>query len=154
MKVVFLDFDGVLNSSAYVRRCGRCGVILQPEKLALLQKLIAATDAKIVLSTSWREHWSPVEEQCNALGQEINRAFRQYGLEIYDKIPHRVRGREKNMRSWLRDYLGVTHFVVLDDLLLGAPFLREHFVKTSDWLGGLCEEDVEKAIRILQEVPI
>lgn len=149
MKVLFLDFDGVLNGDAYVRRQGRCGVLLDPEKLALLKRIIDATDTKIVLSTSWREHWSPMREECDEIGEEINRIFRRHGMEIYDKTPNKTMGREKNMRRWLEDHPRVTHYAALDDQFLEADFLKDHFVLTSNLRGGLDEEDVQKAISIL-----
>lgn len=35
MKIVFLDFDGVLYSEKYIRECGYYGVIINPIKLQL-----------------------------------------------------------------------------------------------------------------------
>lgn len=150
MKVVFLDFDGVLNSDEYVRRCGRFGVILNPAKMDLLKELIDATDANIVLSTSWREHWGLTPEGCDAIGEEINRIFRQHALKIFDKVPHRTYGRVKNIQSWLQAHPEVTAYVVLDDQFLDGDQIRGHFVKTSNLRGGLSEEDVRRAIDILK----
>lgn len=149
MKVIFLDFDGVLNTDAYVRRQGRCGVILDPEKLMLLGRIVRKTDAKIVLSTSWREHWSPVPGESDCTGEEIEGIFRRFRLEIYDKIPHRTRGREGNIRLWLEQYPSVAQYVVLDDLALTGEALDGHLVRTSDYRGGLTEEHVCTAIAIL-----
>lgn len=150
MKVVFLDFDGVLNGDAYVRRQGRFGVIIDPSKMELLRRIITETDAKIVLTTSWREHWDVVEEGCDETGGEINRIFRRFGLEIYDKTPHRGFGREKNMRLWLDGHPNVRNYVALDDQFLSADFLKEHFVLTSNLRGGMDAADAEKAIAILK----
>jgi len=152
LKVLFLDFDGVLNGDAYVRRQGRFGVILDPAKLELLKQIIDRTDAKIVLSTSWREHWDAMPEGCDSIGLEINRIFARYGLEIYDKIPHQSRGREENIRRWLGQYPAVTEYAVLDDQFLSADFLKNHFVLTSNLRGGLDETDVENAVSILKGV--
>ncbi len=149
MKILFLDFDGVLNCTAYVRRHEGSGVVIAPEKMPLIKRIVEKTGAKIVLSTSWREHWSPEGAQCDEIGHEINAIFRRWGLEIFCKIPQNVRSREENMRLWLQQHPDVTHFAVLDDALLGAAFLREHFVHTADYLGGLQEEDTQKAISIL-----
>ncbi len=148
MKILFLDIDGVLNGQAYVRNCGHFGLIIDPRRMALLKEIIDATDAKIVLSTSWREHWSPVAARCDAIGQQLNRIFGEYRLEIYDKIPQMNFKREQEIRAWLDDY-PVERFAVLDDQLLAADFLTGHFVWTSDLRGGLDPEDVQKAIAIL-----
>lgn len=150
MKVIFLDFDGVLNGDEYVRRCGRFGVILNPDKMELLKQLVDATDANIVLSTSWREHWDVAKENCDTIGEEINRIFRQYKMSIYDKVPHRTYGREKNIQSWLNAHPDVTAYVILDDQFLDGPGIRNHFIKTSNLRGGLSREDVCQAINILK----
>ena len=146
-----MDFDGVLNSDAYVRQQNCYGVILNPYKLHLLKRIIFATDAKIVLSTSWREHWSPIESKCDNIGHDINRIFRQHGLSIFDKVPQHPLSREDNIRQWLENHPQISAFVVLDDQFLDAPFLREHFVKTSNYQGGLDEHDAENAIAILNK---
>ena len=55
VKIVVLDFDGVLNSTAYqVRRNagGRLG--LDPEAVVRLNRLIADTGAEVVVSSTWR----------------------------------------------------------------------------------------------------
>ncbi len=149
MKVIFLDFDGVLNSDKYVRSCGHFGVIIDPSRMLLLKQLIRATDARIVLSTSWREHWSPMPDKCDQTGKLINSIFKEYGLEIYDKTPDLNFKREQEIERWLADYPSVTHFAVLDDEMLAAPFMDGHFVKTSNLRNGLDEDDVRRAVEIL-----
>ena len=151
MKVLFLDFDGVLNSDRYVRRHGNTGLIIDPARMELLQRIIRETDAKIVLSTSWREHWSSVPSQCDAVGDTVNALFAPYGLTIYDKTPKRRDGREQEIAQWLRDFPSVTVFAVLDDRFLEAPFLNDHLVLTSNRRDGLDEDDVNKAIALLQQ---
>ncbi len=44
MKIIFLDFDGVLNC-AYAQNDNEIG--LMPEKMPLLKQIIDATDARI-----------------------------------------------------------------------------------------------------------
>ena len=52
MKIIFLDFDGVLNSERYFRSYGAEGLALNPDNLCFLKEIVVATGAKIVLSTS------------------------------------------------------------------------------------------------------
>ena len=40
MKVLFLDFDGVLNSQKFIRSCNECGAVIDPSKMVLLKTLI------------------------------------------------------------------------------------------------------------------
>ncbi len=150
MKVIFLDIDGVLNSERYVKSCGICGLVIDPKRMELLKKLVNATDAKIVLSTSWRCHWSSMEGQCDKIGLQLNSMFRKYGLEIYDKTPENGYTREQAIEAWLKDCPKAKRFVVLDDKLMDERgFLKNKVVRTADFRNGLEESDVKKAISIL-----
>lgn len=149
MKVIFLDFDGVLNSKKYINTCKEYGVIIDSSKMVLLKQIIDSTDARIVLSTSWREHWSVLPENCDDTGLFINDIFKKHGILIFDKTPERDSGREEEIIAWLHTHPQVKKFVVLDDMLLSADLLEGHIIKTSDYFGGLDETDVRKATEIL-----
>lgn len=149
LKVIFLDFDGVLNSAKYLLGCGDCGMAIDPTRMVLLKQIVAATDAKIVLSTSWREHWSNNLADCDNTGVLINSIFSTYGLQIFDKTPQLHERRETEIKNWLDAHPEVKNFVVLDDRLLSADYLSGHFIKTSNYFDGLDETDVHKAIDIL-----
>ena len=148
MKVIFLDFDGVLNSEKYFKRVSGTGLVIDPSEMELLKQIVTATDAKIVLSTSWREHWSKNTDECDAIGLEIEAIFRSYGLEIWDKTQSSYRRREPELKDYLDAHPEVENFVVLDDMLLYADYLKKHIVKTSGYR-GLDQIDTEKAIAIL-----
>lgn len=149
MKVIFLDFDGVLNSSKYLLNSEAYGVAIDPSRMALLKQIVDAADAKIVLSTSWREHWSKDLASCNSTGVLINNIFSEYDLQVYDKTPELHARREIEIKSWLDKHPEVKSFVVLDDRLLSADYLNGHFIKTFNYFDGLDETDVQKAIDIL-----
>ena len=148
MKVIFLDFDGVLNSEKYIKASNKYGVVIDPSRMVLLKKIVDNTNAEIVLSTSWREHWDKNTANCNQTGIEINEIFGEYGLEIFDKTPKLNLKREDEIKAWLFENK-VENFVVLDDAFLSSDFLEGHFIKTSNYFEGLDETDVEKAIEIL-----
>ena len=151
MKVIFLDFDGVLNSQRYFKINGCEGLALDPACMLRLQELVAATDARIVLSTSWREHWEKETSECDGIGLEINRLFQKYNLHIYDKTPFSGIDREKDVEIWLDRNSGVTAFVVLDDRFLDSAVIRGHFVKTDGVLRGLDERAENETISILMK---
>ncbi|MDE6338813.1 MAG: hypothetical protein K2K97_03370 [Muribaculaceae bacterium] len=60
--VIFLDFDGVLNTEQYQARLAvegkptkdAWGPLFDPRAVGNLKKIIDATDAEIVISSSWR----------------------------------------------------------------------------------------------------
>lgn len=156
MKVIFLDFDGVLNSTKYDReRDMTLNTNIDESRLPLLKQIVEATKAKIVLSTSWRRHWNKNANDCDDVGLWINAVFAKHGLEIYGKTPqlHFGTGRKAEVLSWLEfPPETVESFVILDDYALGWEELGERLVKTSPYIGrGLEKEHVEKAIKILTE---
>ena len=150
-KVIFLDFDGVLNSERYLEESYSRGVALDPTRLALLRELVYATDSRIVLTTSWREHWSIVGFLCDDVGNEISRLFHDAGMYIDDKTPGRLRNRYEEIAAWLQEHPEVKQYVVLDDEPYEEGILRGHFVLTCGLRDrrGLDEDDVKKALRIL-----
>jgi len=52
--IIFFDFDGVLNSIASMIGLGAPNIHFDPVAVGLVHKLAAATNAKIVISSSWR----------------------------------------------------------------------------------------------------
>ena len=149
MRILFLDFDGVLNSAKYLAGSEQFGVAIDPARMALLKRIVDSTGAKIVLTTSWREHWEKDPTKCDSTGALIHNIFRKYGLQIWDKTPQLRTKRETEIKSWLDRHPELDSFVVLDDSLLSADYLNGHFIKTSYYFDGLDEEDVQKAIAIL-----
>lgn len=150
MRVIFLDFDGVLNSRRYLLSCGETDLAIDPARIAILKEIVDATGAKIVLSTSWREHWSADPKECGSTGQLMNEIFSAHGMQIFDKTPNLSAPRTEEIRNWLAAHPETTNFVVLDDMFLGADFLTGHFVKTSFYAHGLDKPEAEEAIAILK----
>ncbi len=149
MKILFLDFDGVLNSIKYIRRCSCEGLCIDPLRMHLLKKIIDATNAKIVLTTSWREHWDECDSLCDDIGKEINRIFEEYSLKIYSKTPVLRYHRENEIEEWIEKNGPIENFAILDDQFLYAEFIKDRFVRTSNIRNGIDENDVEKVIKIL-----
>ena len=150
MKVIFLDIDGVLNCDRYIIESGCRGVGFDPRCMTLLADIVRASGAKIVLTTSWRAHWSENEEECDVIGKEINSVFAEYGLSVYSKTPRRAYNREEEILAWLDENPEVMHFVVIDDMWLQHYALDAHIVRTSGFRGGLCEDEAMEAIEILR----
>jgi hypothetical protein len=148
LKVVFLDFDGVLNSKEFFRSPrheeSEAGA-LDPEAIARLNRLLAATGAVVVISSSWR-HGYPVEALASMLE---SRGF--VGV-VHDKtrdwISPACTQRGDEIADWLRDHPECTTYVVLDD---GADMdaVRERFVQTDVDDGGLQDTHVDRAIAML-----
>lgn len=153
MKVIFLDIDGVLNSNRYDReRSPDDTNNIDETRLPLLQRIVEQTNARIVLSSSWRKHWDADESLCDETGKGLNQVFARYGLTIFGKTPVISPGdRDKEVRAWLSAHDGdVEAFVIIDDILTGWGDLSDQLVRTSPRIGrGLENEHVEQAIGLL-----
>ena len=152
MKVIFCDVDGVLNNdeTTAISPNGYRGV--SNELIRNLRNIVRETGAKIVLSSDWRlvrddpEH----SKDYRYLVRKLRFAG---GLTIdghTDDISWSKRGTE--IKKYLQDHPEVTDYVILDDLpFRDFLFCRElrHLVLT-DSRTGLTEEDVKRAVKILQ----
>jgi hypothetical protein len=148
VKALFLDFDGVLNSHRYLysnRRPagmefkGNEHLMLDPAAVARVNRIIEATGAKVVISSSWRHGW-PLERIREILAA---RAFVGDIIGITPDAPQGVRGDE--IAQWLDEHPGVTKFVAIDDDTDDSLIMKHHLVKTM-FAYGLQDHHVEDAI--------
>ena len=172
MKVIFLDIDGVLNTSETYRKrreeyikTKRWITEIDLHRVARLKYIINMTGAKVVLSSSWRlmGEFSDGEyiSKSNLL-KELLDIFNSFGIKIYDITPHLDYGskRDKEIMKWLKGK-DIESFVVIDDeTSFLMEFVQNELIKTSflpdgemlmnmDDCTGLCEEHVNKAIAVL-----
>lgn len=164
MKVVFLDFDGVITT--FESDWNLC-----PKKMKLLGEILKATDAKIVISSSWRRNTleetlqfisggSPYSNDnpfpyCDKVVGITNRMYAfSYNdpiNEISGKRPNYLIPRGVEIDIWLKvNGQDVENYVILDDDDDMLYCQRESFVKTDPY-EGLSEENVEQAIKILNQ---
>lgn len=154
MKVIFLDIDGVLNSRIYDRkRDWKQQTEIDETRLPFVKRITDETGAKIVLSSTWREHWDKEISGCDKDGVYIVKTFAKFGLEIYDKTPDLGYSfdRPDEIAAWLESAKEpIESFVILDDYRYAWGKLSARFVKTNPNFGlGLEDEHVRKAIEIL-----
>lgn len=157
-KIIFADVDGVLNHEDTPDRCGMY-IGIADEKVELLKKIVDATDAKIVLSSTWRLGINNQGHRLEHHAEYLKEKLAKYGLEIYDKTEQLTRDggcRGREINEWLSRHPEVEQWVVLDDewfMDFGDYDIPRHLVRTCFYTvrgkGGLMEEDIEKAIKIL-----
>jgi hypothetical protein len=135
MKVIFLDIDGVLNCERAYKR-GFCKYIdtgggkhyqsFYPPSKRLINDLIYATDAKIVISSTWRasglEWMRKVWKLENMIGDIIDitshREDRFRGLEIRDWLENagfsHINWSKKLQQEYV-DKSGIENYIIIDD---------------------------------------
>ena len=153
MKIIFLDFDGVMDTARYeliLRISGRpsvdaYGTIFDPECVWNLKQIIDKTGAKIVVSSSWKSIMT---------FEELLDMWERRGLpgEVIDTTPYTLecRNRGDEIDLWLKDCDEECQYVILDDID-GSNF-NEHQLSrlvVVDSVQGLNERAAEKAIEIL-----
>ena len=103
MKIIFLDIDGVLNSHETPNPRG-FPYIIDPVLLARLRDVLHRTDAKTVLSSTWRV--DPVGLL----------AAKYFDIPFDDVTPDQPDSpRCGEITSWLNAHPEVTRYAVLDD---------------------------------------
>lgn len=158
MKVIFLDIDGVLNCLGCKTFINKHYFVMD-EKIQLLKQLIDETNAKVVLSSSWRIGWADDKNDENSIDREdyleLVKKLKEFDIELYDhtpiKIPHvKTRGEEIDM--WLKEHNDVRSFVILDDM--HNSNFKPHagkLVQTS-MEHGLLPKHVKRAKKILNTI--
>lgn len=160
MKVIFLDFDGVLNSQGSFlyednRRkkykeqgvkgpvnetlCNVCTANFQ-------HVLDTYPDVKIVLSTTWRTSFSL---------DWLKAKLEQYHIDssrVIDCTPedHRYGSRGNEIQWWLDKHPTVTHYVIIDDNNwdITPKHGKDRFIETT-WEGGMTFAHAHETIRKL-----
>ena len=146
MKVIFLDVDGVLNNWQTTILTPDKYIGIEDSLVELLSKIVKLTDAKIVLTSDWKDDWNLQKPD----GVYLDDKLKKYDLKIitrtYESYPSR---RGEGIRTYLKENK-VEQYVIIDDteFMDFTDELEERFVNTDPAL-GLTIEDVQKAVKIL-----
>ena len=150
MRLLFLDIDGVLNSSRFfaeVKPNPPFGLqAIDPQAVERLNRIFDATLANVVVSSSWRLYMDPL-----ILTWTLQQAGVKGRIVGFTPSEHTSRGKE--IDAWLTEYAqsptegAIDAFVILDDDGDIEPHLNR-FVRT-DWNEGLTDEHVARAIALL-----
>ncbi len=149
MKIVFLDFDGVLNTIDWVEMCKKKDRAPHEYILAVMldrvNNLVDETGSKVVATTNWRMEYSHQE-----LDRVLTAAGASFSLYSTTPVLHKPRGLE--VLAWL-DGCGeeVDAFVILDDLPREDfdEFGRTNLITTDSRI-GLTNVGAARASRLLK----
>lgn len=161
MKIIFLDIDGVLNSEESIVKYHDEAeaknepyqdytAIFPEEYMNNLKEIVDKTNAKIVVSSTWRlgfpddSHWL-----------KLMYNLEEYNLDkkVIGVTSNRGRWRCEQIKEWLEanKELGIDNFVILDDDSFDmGEYVDTKLAKTS-WKTGLIESVKDRAIEILNE---
>lgn len=140
IKVIFLDIDGVLNTSSSLED----NVHLLPEKCLRIAHIAKTCDAKIVISSSWRRNNDLLffKSVFNCLG--IPKHL------IIDKTPcsnkNRIRGYD--IAEWLSNNEHVISYIIIDDSSDFFEYQKRYHIKTRK-TAGISFQNMLDAINLL-----
>ena len=135
MKIIFMDVDGVLNTLE--------GTV-NPKLVAIFRNILTNIDAKVVLSSSWKNY----EASRNIIKMSV--------CDFIDCTPQvLIEGRDSTQRrgmeiqAWIDKHPDVEKYAIIDD----TGWILEHqlpnFFKTLGSI-GLTQEIAEKVIEHLK----
>lgn len=141
MKIIFLDFDGVLTIPPKWN--------LNTERISKIKKLVEETEAKIVVSSSWR-HGLERHFEYALKDNPNNEMFIWLINNIYDVTPTfgLGNGRGGEIQKWLNDHPDTENYVIIDDDGDMWDSQLFHFIQT-DYQTGFTEHEYELAYRVL-----
>lgn len=150
MKIIFLDYDGVVNTPIWNEH-GKCvfnfpddGKVNNYQAIMWVNELCKKTNAKIVVTSTWRYCCKDVSYQDCLYNAGLNK-----DIEIIGHTPFWGNDTRTNeILSYINnaEYY-IDKFVILDDDKIDG-WLKDHHVKCNPNYGFGIEE-FEKAIKIL-----
>lgn len=152
MKIIFLDFDGPLNTGRYMNRCqqehlpteDRYGTLFDPMCVAQLQRIVEETDAKIVVTSSWTNNlnYKGIVELWE------DRCLPGVVIDVIPNSSSRLRGLE--IDSWLRSCPDECECVIISDLDMSNFWVEQHpYLIQVDPDTGITKKLADRAITIL-----
>ena len=147
MKVIFLDFDGVITIPPKW--------YLKADKIKWIKRIVDETAAKIVVSSSWR--MQTVEETRKSMIYKEKRCPRNKMLywlidNLYDVTPWvgLGNGRGGEIQQYLNNHPEIDNYVIIDDDGDMWDSQLYHFVQTN-YEDGITETEAIRAIKVLNK---
>ena len=153
MKIIFLDFDGVMDTAYYDHMLSKQGLpgndpygtVFDPNCVHNLRRIIDNTGADIVVSSSWK-HFMTYKE---FLEMWDARGLPGFVTDV-TPIPDMRKNRGDEIDAWLNECNVECQYVIIDDLD-GSNF-NEHQIPrllVVNPFFGLDEDTAERAIYLL-----
>ena len=145
MKVIFLDFDGVINNFNHFE-----GV--DYDNVKWLLEIVKETNAKIVAITSNKYSFqrnTNINYE-NTIYYRFVTILNDMGVDIFDVTPYVYADRKSEIMEYLKTHKEISQFVILDDEFV-SDNLKEHQVLIDNYT-GLSSEHVKPSVNILNGI--
>lgn len=155
MKVIFLDIDGVITTPPTWT--------INFDNLQLIKDLVDITNAKIVLSSSWKNSCNNdiklVKEKlktylkCFSDNDKLTNLFNWFINNIYDITPSNGACRGDEIQKYLDHHTNIDNYVIIDDDSDMNDEHVYHFVQT-DSTFGITQRELTLCNYVLNDKPI
>jgi len=130
---------------------------VEDEKVRILKEIVAKTDAKVVLSSTWRMGWKfssmSINDDFAKDFNQLRNKLLEFGIELYDRtviLSRFMNRRGDEIKMCLNGKKGIGGYVILDDLEPSYIEPCEKHLLQTDYRVGLQWSDVDKAVSILE----
>lgn len=161
-KVIFLDIDGVLNSSFWNDTHQMeisDGTLIDRKKVKLLSKLVQRTGAEIVLHSGWKYWFDTDLTPLRAESEKLQTLLLEKGLHISSVTPDYATEeikrtkkfsliKAKEILAYIEEHPEVQQWFVIDDLDLHDAEVEQHQLRTDPQV-GLTAEDISAVQKYL-----
>ena len=147
--IIFLDIDGVLNSDKYfdsisnkeyINPVDRLMLDIDTSKVKLLLEIVGRTNAKIVITSSWRRM---------KLYQYIKERLVSMGLPVVGETPFIEGRRGEEIRSYLLENRVSNYCIIDDEVFKDYKELEDYLVVTDFYEDGLTIEHAKGVVKKL-----
>mgnify|MGYP001086743359 CR=1 FL=1 len=133
MKIIFLDYDGVLNNTYFLLRQKERGAEndFDPKKIEILKQVCDNTNAMVVVTSSWR------------FNERARMFLLEKGIPIYDVLKPDTGTRGEDIDLWLQETpMEIEKYVIFDDDTSHySPQQMKHTICTKECFSNdLCAE--------------
>ena len=156
MKVIFLDFDGVITSPDSKWK-------IDMHKIKIINDICDKTDAKIVVTSTWRMGYHDDVYACH---ERLKRYFIKNNYldnfkDTFDKFISNIIGmtecigglRGDEIKSYMNEHPEVENYVIIDDDSDMCDYQLCNFIQT-DTYDGITERDAKLCVDILNGIKI
>lgn len=156
MKILFLDFDGVITT--YQSKW-----MIDMNKVKIINNICDKTDAKIVVTSSWRIGYAGV---VSAFHEFLKQYFIKHEYEgifkyIFNKFINNIVGmtdsvgtcRGNEIKFYMNEHPEVENYVIVDDDSDMFDYQLFNFVQT-DTYEGITERDAKLCVDILNNIEV
>lgn len=166
-KIIFLDFDGVLNTEhnqnmlLYKGKAwkDKYGAFFDPKAVAELNRIVEETKADIVIESSWkylgleamRQMWRDRNMPGNVIDVTPSSASNNWLLNanLDEMDPAHTQWKGVEIASWIAENLhDEDRYVIIDDEYVILDSQLPHFIITNPY-DGIIPELADRAIKLL-----